>query len=182
MKCPFCAAQIDDNALRCPACGAHRPPGEWRPADAAPARAKSFTIVSTGWLLLLSAGWSLFSLSSPVAAFGSMRTGAVAVLYQASFAGLFAAMGAALVWRKPWAMAVTLATSLLYTLDKLDFILNERTRVAALGELGSLLGDVEPIAQQAAVVTALLFLLSWWGFVLYLYAKRDYFRAVTTLR
>ena len=40
-----------------------------------------------------------------------------------------------------------------------------------------MLGDFTPMVEQVFVFSALLFLGGWWSFVVYLYVKRDYFRA-----
>jgi hypothetical protein len=110
-----------------------------------------------------------------VALLGAARTGVIAVLYNVSFAAAFLAMGVALVWRKPWALRVTLATSLLYTFDKLEFVLDPAARQLALGESARMVAEFGPMIEQGLLLAGLLFLASWWGFVGYLYFKRDYF-------
>ncbi len=180
MKCPYCAEQIRDEAALCRFCGARRVDGTWSALDFAGERRASasksnFTIASTGWLLLLSGAWSLLTLTSPVALFGALRGGLVAVLYNGTFGALFLVMGYALTWRKSWALRATAATSVAYTLDKLGLLLDPSARAAALGEVGGMLGELGPMIQQVMVMTTLVFLIGWWSFVLYLYVRRDYF-------
>ena len=93
-------------------------------------------------------------------------------------------MGFALARRRPWALAVTLAASVLYTVDKLGFVLQTPRDLGPLGGLedtaGELAPELAPLVQELSRTAALLILLGWWSFVLYLLVwKRDYFRRST---
>jgi hypothetical protein len=180
MKCPYCAEDIKDAAQVCRFCGARRVANEWSAPELLPAtRTNNFTIVSTGWLLLLSGVLSMFDLGAPVPFFPAAGAW-VSYLYNGSLALLLSAMGFALARRRPWAIAVTLATSALYTVDKLGFVLQTAQDLGPLGSLEGTAGELASLVQEVSRTAALLFLLGWWSFVLYLLVwKRDYFRRST---
>jgi hypothetical protein len=183
VKCVFCAEEIKDEAQLCRFCGAWLANGQWQ-SPAAPAFAakerRSFTMLTTGWLLGLSGAWMLLACSSPVPLLGAVRGGIVAVLYNGVFGVLMLAMGYALASRKPWALTATAAATAAYTLDKVLFIVDAPARLASLKDGSQLLNSLGPgmdsMVDQVAVVMAASFLAGWWGLVMYIYFKRGYFR------
>ncbi|MBI5014802.1 MAG: hypothetical protein HZB55_04845 [Deltaproteobacteria bacterium] len=138
----------------------------------------SITIRTTGGLFLLSALLELVSVGSPVTLLGAERAGAAAAVYHLAYTALFAVIGAGLWGARRWGARAFYAGGLVYTVDKLlslwDRDAFEVSLRSQLGGYADLLQAVpSDLLFRVAIVSNALFVLSWWGFALYLYRRRN---------
>jgi len=139
-----------------------------------------FTIRTAGVFFIASAVFEGLSILSPVPLFGDVRGGVVAVVYHLLFIGLFLGMGVGLWDAKSWGFRSMFYGTIFYTLERILYLLDGSARAmeaaTTLGRYQSLLGqDGQSVVSQAMNLTTILTILGWWGFLVYLYFKRDYF-------
>lgn len=146
-----------------------------------------FTFRTTAALFLLSAVFELLSISSETLLFGDIRGGAVAGIYHLVYVALFTALGVGLWSGRRWGYALVFVTTTIYTLDKLQFLLS---RQALETFLANQMAGYESVLQsqgidmalimQTIVLASMVVILFWWGFALYTYWRRDYFKSSGT--
>jgi hypothetical protein len=130
---------------------------------------------------VISAIFELSSLTTEIQLLGAVRGGAVAVLYHVVYVTLFLFMGVGLLTRRRWGYWLIFAGTAFYTLDKFLCLLDRETmEVYLMQQLQQYRDILEMIDKQAflqmMVLTTVLFIGCWWGFALYIYLRRDYFR------
>jgi hypothetical protein len=129
---------------------------------------------------LLSALLEIFSITSEVPLFGALRGGVSAAIYHLIYFLLFMALGIGLWRAKPWGYRLVFAGTLLYTLDKVLYLLYRdsmkawlRIQLSGYEEMLQFI-DIGLILQMV-ILLMLLFVACWWGFAVYTYWRREYF-------
>lgn len=140
-----------------------------------------FTIRSAGTLFLLSAAFEIWSITSSIPLFGAIRSGTLAISYHLLFMALYLTIGIGLLVPKQWCYKATFVGAIFSTLDKVLFLLDRKSiDIYLFQQLGESYNSIiQTIGMstiyQVVILATLMFIASWWGFVLYLYIRRDYF-------
>jgi hypothetical protein len=132
-------------------------------------------------LFFISTVFELLAVTSGVPLFGATRSGLAGIIYHLAYVVLYAGLGLGLWFAKPWGYALVFVGTAFYTLDKAQYIVY---RKSILRELMRRLGGYREVLQMvdqqmilnALTVMAAVFAACWWGFAIYTYYRRDYFR------
>jgi hypothetical protein len=132
-------------------------------------------------LFLLSAVFELVGITSAVMLLGTYQGGFMAAAVHLLYAALYLALGVGLWSARPWCYRLVFAATVIYTLDKLQYVFFRQTiLVEIMRQAGPYREHLQAIDQQmilqVLMLVAVLFSACWWGFAAYTYFRRDYFR------
>jgi multisubunit Na+/H+ antiporter MnhC subunit len=143
-----------------------------------------FTFRTTAVLLIASAVFEFFSITAEELLFGEIRSGLSVGVYHIFYAALFTGLGIGLWAAKKWGYTLVFVTAVVYSLDKLQLILNQQAmenfiaqQVGGYEEALRSQGVDSALIMQAIMLTSIIIVLCWWGFALYTYWRRDYFKS-----
>lgn len=141
-----------------------------------------FTFRTAAVLLMASAALEMLSITSEVPLLGEIRGGVSAGIYHGVYAVLFLGMGVGLWGATKWGYLLVFITTAVYTLDKAMLLLSQKAMETSAMQLQGALEQLIPgvpyeLLLQANMLKVSLFILGWWGFTLYTYWRRDYFKS-----
>ena len=139
-----------------------------------------FTFRTAAVLFALSALLEFAGMTLPAPLFGEFRGGTSALVYHLIYVLLFLALAVGLWTAKPWGYHTIFIGGVLYTLDKLQFLMIGNV---ARDFVNTLFRGQEPLLQAVGPDTVMLsltlavlaFVVGWWGFSYYAYLRRAYF-------
>lgn len=140
-----------------------------------------FTFRTAAAFFALSALVELLSVTVAVPLFGEFRGGNTALAYHLIYTLLFLVLAIGLWTAKPWGYQTIFIGGVLYTLDKLQFLMSgnvtqEFVNMVFRGQ-EQLLQSVGPdMVTLSLTLVVIAFVLGWWGFAYYAYLRRAYFK------
>mgnify|MGYP001571757649 CR=1 FL=1 len=147
-----------------------------------PSRHKGyFTFRTAAALFALSALFEIVGMTQPVPLFGAFRGGTAALAYHLVYALLFLALAVGLWTAKPWGYQTLLIGGVLYSLDKLQFLMignvtQEFVNMIFRGQEQLLQSVGRDVVTLSLTLVVISFVLGWWGFAYYAYLRRSYFK------
>lgn len=140
-----------------------------------------FTFRTAAVLFALSALFELVGVTQPVPLFGAFRGGNVALAYHLIYALLFLILAVGLWSAKPWGYQTLFIGGVLYSLDKLQFLMignmtREFVNMIFRGQEQLLQSVGTDMVMLSLTLVVISFVLGWWGFAYYAYLRRAYFK------
>lgn len=140
-----------------------------------------FTFRTAAVLFVLSALFELVGMTQPVPLFGAFRGGTAALVYHLIYALLFLILAVGLWTAKPWGYQTLFIGGVLYSLDKLQFLMignmtQEFVNMIFRGQEQLLQSVGRDMVMLSLTLVVISFVIGWWGFAYYAYLRRSYFK------